>query len=155
MFLQVFADDNDVEGVVWEGNQGTEWISRANGNIALPKEQMQGRPIGFRVWMGKGGKDNQPLLMAVVYNACNCPASTYLGNDPFPDLEIEAVFGATQTETLIYRQNYIESVYNQDCGAYSIDYDPKLPFFEFSESGATDIRGKMYTDLGMLTAGTI
>ena len=54
---------------------------------------MGGRPIGFRVWMGDGGRENQPLMMAVVYNSCNCPASTYIGNNPFLDMTIEAVIG--------------------------------------------------------------
>ena len=79
MYLQVFADKNDVEGIEWTGRNGQKWVSRANGAISGPKQQMKGRPIGFRVWMGKGGAENQPLLMAVVYNSCNCPASTYIG----------------------------------------------------------------------------
>ncbi len=31
MFVQIYADDNDVEGFIWEGNFGTEWVMRANG----------------------------------------------------------------------------------------------------------------------------
>ena len=58
---------------------------------------MKGRPIGFRVWMGEGGKENQPILMAVVYNDCNCPASTYMGTNPFGDMDIIAAVGAAQT----------------------------------------------------------
>lgn len=93
MYLRIYSDSNDVEGIVWWGEQGTEWVSRANGNNDSPKEQMGGRPIGFRVWMGDGGRENQPLMMAVVYNSCNCPASTYIGNNPFLDMTIEAVIG--------------------------------------------------------------
>jgi len=58
MFLTIYADRNDAEGIVWEGDAGTIWTSRANGDVGSPREQMQGRPIGFRVWMGKGGMDN-------------------------------------------------------------------------------------------------
>ena len=52
--------------------------------------------------MGEGGRPNQPLLIAVVYNSCNCPASTYIGDQPFLDMDIEAVIGPTQTQTLQY-----------------------------------------------------
>ena len=95
MYLTIYADSNDAEGIVWEGNFGTVWTSRANGNVSSPKEQMGGRPIGFRVWMGDGGMPNQPLLISVVYNACNCPASTFIGQNDFPNLEIDAVIGPT------------------------------------------------------------
>ena len=77
MWLKIYADSNDAEGIIWWGHLGTEWISRANGELASPKEQMGGRPIGFRVWMGKGGRENQPLIISVVFNACNCPASFF------------------------------------------------------------------------------
>lgn len=58
MYLTIFADSNDAEGIVWEGNFGSTWVSRANGNVSSPREQMGGRPIGFRVWMGEGGMPN-------------------------------------------------------------------------------------------------
>ena len=102
MFMTIYSDWNDVEGMIFEGNTGTEYIMRANGNTPSPKLQLAGRPIGFRVWMGRGGRDNQPLLMSVVYNACNCPASTFDGANPFDDMTIEAVHGATQVQTLLY-----------------------------------------------------
>ena len=120
MYLTIFADSNDAEGIVWEGNFGSTWVSRANGNVSSPREQMGGRPIGFRVWMGEGGMPNQPLLISVVFNSCNCPASTFIGNNPFLDMQIEAVVGAPKTQTLKYQENYMESVYGQDCGGYNI-----------------------------------
>ena len=59
---------------------------------------MGGRPIGFRVWLGDGGIDktviNQPLAMSVIYNTCNCPASTFIGNSTFKDTESEARKGS-------------------------------------------------------------
>lgn len=79
MYLTIFADNNDVEGITWTGNFGTEWVSRANGQEQSPVLRLEGRPIGFRVWMGEGGKENQPLLLSVIYNSCNCPASTFTG----------------------------------------------------------------------------
>lgn len=47
-------------------------------------------------------------------------------------MAIEAVVGEKQTQPLAYQENYIESVYNQNCGSYDIDYEPKLPFFRLS-----------------------
>ena len=38
MFVKIYADSNDAEGIVWWGHLGTEWISRANGELASPKE---------------------------------------------------------------------------------------------------------------------
>ena len=34
MYVEIFADMNDVEGIVWWGNKGTEWVSRANGQAS-------------------------------------------------------------------------------------------------------------------------
>ena len=65
-------------------------------------------------------------------------------------MAIEAVVGEKQTQPLAYQENYIESVYNQNCGSYDIDYEPKLPFFRLSQSGTTDPRNNRYTDLGTL-----
>ena len=81
MFLLIYFDSNDVEGMNWTGNGGTEWKSKADGTSAAPLLRMKGRPIGFRVTMGNGGSSDNvsPLVMSVVYNACNCPASTYTG----------------------------------------------------------------------------
>ena len=81
MLFLIYIDSNDVEGFTWTGNGGTEWLSKADGNSKAPLLRMQGRPIGFRVTMGEGGDagNTAPLVMSVVYNACNCPASTYTG----------------------------------------------------------------------------
>ena len=99
MYLTLFSDSNDIEGFLWEVNFGSAWMGKADGLDASPKMQMLGRPIGFRVWKGTGGGDlkNQPLLMSVVYNSCNCPASTFTGKNPFNDMTIESVVGVTQT----------------------------------------------------------
>lgn len=58
MWLTIFADSNDAEGIIWEGHLGSVWTSRANGNVGSPRLRMGGRPIGFRVWMGDGGMEN-------------------------------------------------------------------------------------------------
>lgn len=51
MFSTIFADSNDMEGLIFEGNGGTTWTMRANGKTNQ-RFQLEGRPIGFRVWMG-------------------------------------------------------------------------------------------------------
>ena len=66
MYLTIYSDSNDVEGMIWEGNFGSTWTGRANGDNTSSKMKMLGRPIGFRVWKGNGGVNNQPLLMSVV-----------------------------------------------------------------------------------------
>ena len=53
MYNRIFSDTNDVEGIIWWGNGGSQWNSRANGDLDSPKERMGGRPIGFRVWIGE------------------------------------------------------------------------------------------------------
>lgn len=116
MYNRIFSDSNDVEGIIWWGNGGTQWDSRANGNLDSPIERMGGRPIGFRVQHGDHSDTTlipqaQPLQVAIVYNSCNCPASTYIGNNPFLDMEIMSVVGPTQTQELKYQENYMESVY--------------------------------------------
>lgn len=58
MRLTFYADWNDAEGIVWYGNKGSVWVSRANGPITFNDEYMLGRPIGFRVKMGDGGMPN-------------------------------------------------------------------------------------------------
>ena len=94
--------------------------------------------------------------MSVVYNSCNCPASAFSGEQPFPDLEIEAVVGPTQEVDLEYQTNYMGYVYNQDCGSYGIDYYPKYSFFEITETGTKfDDQGRTYMDLGTFRAGTL
>ena len=88
MYFTVYYDINDVEGLVFEGYEGTEWSYRANGQEASPKARLGGRPIGFRVWQGEGGISKQPLQVAIVYNACNCPASTFMLNAQPVDMQI-------------------------------------------------------------------
>ena len=52
MYVTIYSDINDAEGIVFEGYKGTEYSYRANGNELSPKERLGGRPIGFRVWQG-------------------------------------------------------------------------------------------------------
>ena len=76
--IVIYSDSNDVEGLVFKGHLGTTWTMRANGK-KFTEFKMLGRPIGFGMYMGKGGTDNQPLKMSIMYNGCNCPASYFTG----------------------------------------------------------------------------
>lgn len=37
MYVTIYSDFNDVEGIVMEGHNGTEYVMRANGNNVSPK----------------------------------------------------------------------------------------------------------------------
>ena len=37
MYLTLYSDDNDVEGMVFDGNLGSSWTARANGANSSPK----------------------------------------------------------------------------------------------------------------------
>ena len=133
MYFTVYSDINDVEGIVFEGYDGTEWSFGANGEEKSPKERLGGRPIGFRVWTGDGGIPNQPLKVAIVYNACNCPATEFIESVAPQDMTIEAVVGEPVVQELPYQKNLIEAIYNQDCGRYEIKTTPELPLLAFSK----------------------
>ena len=79
--------------MVFEGLSGKEYSFKANGMESSEKFRLGGRPIGFRVWSGTGGIQNQPLKMSIAYNECNCPASKFMKNAPPKDMKIEAVVG--------------------------------------------------------------
>ena len=71
-------------------------------------------------------------------------------------MQIEAVIGPTQVQTLEYQKNYMEDVYLQDCGGYGVRYYPDYPFFKFSSTGNNkDSYGDPYVDAGTFTAGTM
>ena len=70
-------------------------------------------------------------------------------------MQIEAVIGADQIQTLSFMPNYIGSIYKQDCGNYEVTYTPSYPFFQFSKGGTLDEQGRTYYDRGTLTAGTV
>ena len=70
-------------------------------------------------------------------------------------MEIEAVVGADEIQTLAFMPNYIGSIYRQDCGFYNVKYTPEYPFFQFSREGSIDPQGRKYFDTGTLTAATL
>ena len=87
MYATIYADSNDIEGWIFEGYLGTQYTFRANGDDPSDKFRMGGRPIGFYVNEGRGGTgtDDQPLQMQIVYNACNCPASSFIDTVAAPE----------------------------------------------------------------------
>ena len=84
---------------------------------------MLGRPIGFDTRMGDGGpiypNDDdsgpltpQPLAMKVIYNICNCPASTFTGDIAPRDMQITVIQSPTDYQNnLPYQLNYMEYMY--------------------------------------------
>ena len=114
MHAKIYSDTNDVEGWIFYGHLGTEYVFRANGNSASDKFQLGGRPIGFDVGEGRGGTgtDDQPLKMSIVYNDCNCPASEFMTTiSPPAEMTTYAVSGPADVQTLPYFDNYMENIY--------------------------------------------
>lgn len=109
MYFTIYSDRNDIEGIVFEGNKGTSWSLRANGALS-ERFRMKGRPVGFRVWEGDFPKPNGPIKMSVVYNACNCPASTFEGI-AFEDLECSVLPNKKVESPVEFQPNYMSSVY--------------------------------------------
>ena len=105
---------------------------------------MLGRPIGFDSRMGDGGPiwvddiENgaltpQPIAMRIIYNGCNCPASRFTGDVTPRNMTIRVVNDPTDTQGgMDYQYNYMEYVYNQDCGPYSIELQNQDPTVDLS-----------------------
>ena len=64
----IFADSNDCEGFVLQGESGTNYTVAANGRIEGGSVELHGRIVGFHVWMGFGATVNQPLNISIGYN---------------------------------------------------------------------------------------
>ena len=64
----------------------------------------------------------QPVAMKIIYNACNCPASTFIGNVAPSDMTIQIQNIPSAEQVLQYQNNYIEFVYEQDCGTYEVEF---------------------------------
>ena len=48
-----------------------------------------------------------------------------------------AVSGPSDVATLDYQENYMEYVYNQDCGSYTVTMTPNLGLLTLRQTGAT------------------
>lgn len=107
---------------------------------------MAGRPIGFGMFMGYGGTDNQPLQLSIFFNSCNCPASTFMGDIQPRDMVTKAVSGPIDVANLVYQENYMESIYEQDCGTYTVTLSPDYTFLALAQSGARGPSNQLYWD---------
>lgn len=54
-------------------------------------------------------------------------------------MEITAVSGVKQTQTLQFIDNLMGQTYGQDCGNYRIRLEPQLTFFSFVKSAAAPL----------------
>ena len=109
--VKVYSDTNDCEGFIMYGHLGSVYTMRANGATSWPEQTMLGRIIGFGMYMGTGGTANQPLQIKEIYNACNCPASYFLGTIQPADMRTKAITGPADVKTLVYQKNYMEDIY--------------------------------------------
>ena len=139
MYFSMDVDGNDVEGFAFRDyvqNQQTYcdalpiadatddpacWhTAKANGDAWDQSHRMGGRPVGFDLRMGTGpgwGTPQygqmvpQPVAMRIIYNACNCPASTFIGDQTPSNVVMQVGNSATVHQALDYQTNYIEFVY--------------------------------------------
>lgn len=100
----MFADSNDVEGLLFGTETGSSLSYRANYPLYVPNPPaaLGGRPIGFRIEFGHTATDafttpNQMMKVQVIYNACQCPVSMFLADAPPSDMTIEAAVGLPVT----------------------------------------------------------
>lgn len=57
-----------------------------------------------------------------------------------------AVSGPPDVATLAYQDNYMETIYLQNCGTYQVTFDPPLTFLTLAKTGATGPAGNQYFD---------
>lgn len=141
MFGQLYTDTNDIEGIVFWDLNNVEYKMRADGTSPSPKFQFSGRPIGFKVWEGKGGVVNSnnprswnvegPLEISFIYNSCNCPATTYKIDALPTDMDFTFyVDTVAKSQTLPFYDNYMQFVYGQDCGKYHVRTVPAYSWLD-------------------------
>ena len=141
MYAEIFSDTNDIEGWIFTGYLGSIFTFRANGNDSSPTFRLGGPPIGFKVNEGYAQgvavyADDYCLQMAIVYNGCNCPASSFLDTTTAPaNMETTAVTGPIVVNPLPYYDNKMEYIYDQDCGTYSVTLEPEYPFLSIQTTG--------------------
>jgi hypothetical protein len=99
--------------------QASDW------SISYP---LTGRPVGFNMRLERPtAAFDQVVAFQIIYNTCNCPASTYVGDAPVSDMQIYAVSTPTNNQVLAYQKNTMEMVYGQDCGGYTVTLQPVDP----------------------------
>ena len=98
--IEVFADDEDLEGLkfIYESGQSQEF--RANYDIPGPGIHMKGHLLGFKALFGLSEKDadDQPISIQVYQNTCMCPVSFFVKLNDLNNMEIVA-YTATDDET--------------------------------------------------------
>ena len=72
-----------------------------------------------------------------MYNKCNCPVSYFTAKQQPPDLVTKTVSGPADITTLTYQENYIEGIYKQNCGTYTVTLSPAYSFLSLTKTGAT------------------
>ena len=44
----------------------------------------------------------QPVALKIIYNTCNCPASTFIGNQGPSAISVESISGGPINQALVY-----------------------------------------------------
>lgn len=85
-----FIDEEDIEGLRFYQEDGTELNYKANYPINGPIYQLAGRPVGFKASFGTNNKGSPSMVLAVqvIYNSCMCPLSVFLERTPPIDWDV-------------------------------------------------------------------
>ena len=116
--------------------------------------QLSGRVIGFDLRMG----DSNPWFgwgyqkygrwmehvsaLRVITNSCSCPASYFKPEsvDSISSMTVQIGNGTPETQVINYADNQIELLYGQDCGSYSVKFEPVNTGCDLSAALSVDDR---------------
>jgi len=115
--------------------------------------KLTGRPVGFDLRMGNsnpsfgwgiqtyGEWQKHVSAVRIITNSCNCPASYFMTADVAPTaMTIDNGSGVTATQALGYVRNWIDFIYEQDCGTYSVKFEPVDPLCDLTPALSVDAR---------------
>jgi hypothetical protein len=79
--------------------------------------------------------------MRIVTNSCNCPASYFMTADISPTaMSMQVVNGVPATQAIGYVRNWIDFIYEQDCGTYTVKFEPVDPTCDLTSALSADAR---------------
>ena len=80
--------------------------------------------------------------MRIINNICNCPASYFIAADvgTINPMSIQVINGVADNQSINYVNNWIEFIYEQDCGTYTVDFEPVDPNCDMSAALSSDAR---------------
>ena len=92
--------------------------------------------------------------MTINENDCPCPGSYWDAGTPPVDMETWAVSGPDGVQSLQYYESKFETLYNIECGVYSIRFNPAYAWLSIAISGLNTSPNGGYTYPDTITAST-